>query len=115
MSLGPNVPGWSAVILLDGEPVTGPVPFTPWEAASPLARLVAGITGGPVSVAGAVLNDPDDHDLHVSAAPCDTCETRQQCRDAGRCLVPAGEAALAAEPAPQLDIFDALTTTGSNP
>lgn len=46
--------GWSAILLLDGEPVTGPVPCEDYEAALIASPLVAGWLGGPVSVAQAV-------------------------------------------------------------
>lgn len=46
--------GWSAVVLLDGEPVSGPVPIDDYEAANILSPLVAGWLGGSVSVVAAV-------------------------------------------------------------
>lgn len=45
---------WSAVLLADGEPVTGEVPCIDWAVADVLAPLVVGWLGGPVSIAGAV-------------------------------------------------------------
>lgn len=47
--------GWSAIVLLDGEPVCGEVPCEDYEAALILSPLVAGWLGGPVSVARAVV------------------------------------------------------------
>lgn len=46
---------WSAIVLLDGEPVSGEVPCEDYEAALILSPLVAGWLGGPVSVAKAVM------------------------------------------------------------
>lgn len=45
---------WTAVLMLDGEPVCGPVPCDLYDAAAILSPLVAGWLGGPVSVAKAV-------------------------------------------------------------
>lgn len=46
--------GWSAVLYLDGEAVTGPVPCLDYEAALIASPLMASWLGGPVSVARAV-------------------------------------------------------------
>lgn len=46
--------GWSAVLYLDGEPVTGRVPCLDYEAALIASPLMASWLGGPVSVASAV-------------------------------------------------------------
>jgi hypothetical protein len=45
---------WSAVLLADGEPVTGEVPCLDWVAADLLGPLVVGWLGGPVSIVRAV-------------------------------------------------------------
>lgn len=45
---------WSAVLYLDGEPVTGRVPCLDYEAALIASPLIASWLGGPVSVAHAV-------------------------------------------------------------
>ncbi len=82
---------WSAIILRDGDPITGPVPLTRWEAASVLAQLVAGWTGGPVSVASAVLNDAGCHTPRPEPEP-----------------APPAEA-----PEPQLTIYDHLEAPAS--
>lgn len=46
---------WSAIILRDGQPVTGPVTLTRWEAAGLAAPIIAGIAGGTISVAAAAI------------------------------------------------------------
>lgn len=45
---------WTAVLFLDGEPVTGPVPVDDYDAATIMSPLMASWLGGPVSVAKAV-------------------------------------------------------------
>lgn len=47
---------WTAVLLADGEPVTGEVPCLDWAVADVLAPLVHGWLGGPVSIVRAVSN-----------------------------------------------------------
>jgi hypothetical protein len=50
---------WSAVVLCDGEPVTGEVPVDDWTAGGIAAELFAAWLGGPISLAGAVVaNQP---------------------------------------------------------
>lgn len=46
---------WSVVLYHDGEAVTGLVPCDDWSAALHGAELIAGLTGGPVSVSSAVI------------------------------------------------------------
>lgn len=45
---------WSAVLLYDGEPVTGSIPCDDFDAAGIVAVFFAGWLGGPVSVGAAV-------------------------------------------------------------
>lgn len=45
---------WTAVLYLDGEPVTGELPIDLYDAATIMSPLMASWLGGPVSVAKAV-------------------------------------------------------------
>ena len=54
---------WSAVVLCDGEPVTGQVPVDDWTAAGIVAEFFARWLGGPISLAQAVVaNQPSTED-----------------------------------------------------
>lgn len=48
-----TAPPWTVVVHHNGHPITGHVPLNPWDTASLLAPIVAGITGRPVSVMAA--------------------------------------------------------------
>lgn len=45
---------WSVVVYRDGEPVSGTLPCTDWDAATVVAPWFAGWLGGPVSVVNAI-------------------------------------------------------------
>lgn len=58
---------WTAVLLADGEPVTGEVPCLEWTIADMLAPLVAGWLGGPVSIVQAV-SATREHEMQTQAS-----------------------------------------------
>lgn len=45
---------WTAILLADGEPITGEVPCSEWAVADVLAPFVVDWLGGPVSIVQAV-------------------------------------------------------------
>lgn len=56
---------WSAILLRDGEAVTGPVPCDQWDAAGIAGPLFVAMLGGPISIGQAVASTrvPDPEQL----------------------------------------------------